>query len=181
MSLLLAAPYTGTAANAASVTAASTAAGTQAHVGAVAAAESFAAASAVAGVQTYVGVVDSAASSTTTGSPYGLSAGGDYGASKRRYVRKIGNRLVTFSTARAAVAAGDGPMEMAATVSADEDAADEVVKKVNVATVKNLATIYAAEDRVMELFRLAQYEHIMLLVDEWQREEEDVELMLLCS
>ena len=104
-------------------------------------------------------------------------AGGDYGPAKRRYVRKIGSRLVTFSSARAAVAAID--VSPAPAANSDPVAPDEAVKTVKVSEVKRIAASYAAEDKIMELFNRAQYEAIMMMVEDWQRDEEDVELLLM--
>ena len=105
------------------------------------------------------------------------SAGGGYGPAKRRYVRKIGSRLVTFSSARAAVAAID--VSLAPAANSDPVAPDEAVKTVKVSEVKRIAASYAAEDKIMELFNRAQYEAIMMMVEDWQRDEEDVELLLM--
>ena len=114
--------------------------------------------------------------SGSSGAP-SSAGGGDYGPSPKRYVRKIGNRLVTFRSLQSAVSAVD--------VAPDKPEAEQstpvVVEKVNVATIETMAKQHDAEDTIMAMFRAAEYDRIMTLVEEWRREEEDVELLLLSA
>ena len=114
--------------------------------------------------------------SGSSGAP-SSAGGGDYGPSPKRYVRKIGNRLVTFRSLQSAVSAVD--------VVPDKPEAEQstpvVVEKVNVATIETMAKQHDAEDTIMAMFRAAEYDRIMTLVEEWRREEEDVELLLLSA
>ena len=56
-----------------------------------------------------------------------------------------------------------------------------MVEKVNVATIETMAKQHDSEAAIMNMFRAAEYDRIMALVDDWRREEEDVELLLFSA
>ena len=123
-------------------------------------------------------VLDGIAFSAAAASAASAAGGGSYGASPKRYVRKIGNRLVTFRSLQAAVSAVDvAPNKPEET----KQPQPVVVEKVNVATNETMAKQHDSEAAIMNMFRAAEYDRIMALVDDWRREEEDVELLLFSA
>lgn len=100
----------------------------------------------------------------------GLAAGGgSYGKPKRRYVQKIGDRLVIFT---------DPAMAMNA---ADAAAPKVVEKEVTVKEIKAVAKVASQEKKVTALLKAKDYEKAMKVYEDAlaQQDEDEVEMLLM--
>lgn len=119
---------------------------------------------------------DSAAINVTSG-----RTGGGY-SGKRKYVRRIGDRLVVFSSAEAAMNSFDDDQAEAIEVAQPakklpKDA--EIVQEMPIAQIRQVAKRFDVTGAVNTMLAQAQYNALMSYVMELQREQDDEEAILL--
>jgi len=117
----------------------------------------------------------------------GASAGG-YGPAKKRYVVKVGNKLVVTTSAQAATRLVEAQSQKAKpeTVSPDEtiepvNETAEIVEEVPIPEIRAIANIYQAQTELNPLFTQRNYEGVLALYNllKQQQDEEDIELLLM--
>jgi hypothetical protein len=115
----------------------------------------------------------------SVGAPLSDAAAPDYPIKKpkKRYVQKIGDRLVVFPSAElalAAVVAADQPAELDSPAPVEEEA-------VPIQKIEAIAKAYKQEAKVEEARKSEDYEQMLKVYEELmkQREEEDIERLLL--
>lgn len=103
---------------------------------------------------------------------------------KRRYVAKIGDRLVVFDSADRALNAiqrdekePDAPIPVQSKKSLPKDA--EQVQSIPVAEIKQTARVYDNEARLMQMFQRQRYAEMLALYESLKRQEDEDEIELL--
>lgn len=135
---------------------------------------------AAVGFSAYTNANDTSAAFGTT------SSGGaaDYGPAKKRFIQKVGNKIVVFNTASAALRALKAESEETPKQEAQEsqqEQAAEPVEEVRIPEIKAVAKQYKQEAQLMSLFRQQDYEQILMLYESLmrQRDEDDIEVLLI--
>jgi len=116
----------------------------------------------------------------------GVGGGSSTSGARKRYIQRVGNRLVTFSSAAAAIEALEAETARKATtqpVEVEELADEPLPEAVPVAQIKRAAKAWGEEKKVLALFRQRDFGEILALyrvMQQWQ-DEEDLEVLLMAT
>jgi len=116
--------------------------------------------------------------------PFGIGGGSSTSEARKRYIQRVGNRLVTFSSAAAAIEALEAETARKATtqpVEIEAPADEPLPEAVPVAQIKRAAKAWGEEKKVLALFRQRDFGEILALyrvMQQWQ-DEEDTEVLLM--
>jgi len=113
-------------------------------------------------------------------------SGGGYSSDKkkRRYIRRIGDRLVVFSSAQEAMNAPDDDAPQAEAIEIAQPAKKlpkdaEIVQEMPIAQIKQVAQHFDVAGAVNTMLAAAQYNALLAYIMELQREQDDEEAILL--
>jgi len=116
--------------------------------------------------------------------PYGdeyVAAGGSSGgAKKRKFIQKVGDKIVVFESATAAARALDSaPVVISAQRSPPKDAV--AVESVEIPALKATAKALGHEQKLVQMLKAQQYQQMVELHKQLQeqQDEEDIELLAL--
>lgn len=114
------------------------------------------------------------------GDEYRAIGGGSGGAKKRKFIQKVGDRIVVFESATAAInAIKPEPVVISAQKKPPKDAVK--VEAVELPKLKATAKAFGHEQKLMAMLKAQQYQQMLELHRELQhqQDEEDIELLAL--
>lgn len=102
---------------------------------------------------------------------------------KRRFIQKVGDKLVITTNASAALASADEAalVEAAPEERALEERAPPSTQEISLAEIRTVAAQYQQQARVLEMFRQRDWAEMVALYEalKRQQDEDDIEMLLL--